>query len=126
MAGPRRGLPCWHTLGGMIAGAHFLFYSTNPDADRAFLRDVLALSSVDAGHGWLIFALPPSELAVHPVDGEAGEQKMASAELYFMTRDVQAFVATMEQRGVRCAPIDDVRWGMVTNFALPSGGKVGV
>jgi hypothetical protein len=114
----------------MIAGAHFLFYSTNPDADRAFLRDVLALSSVDAGRGWLIFGLPPSELAVHPADGDAsttpGAGKMLGVELYLMTPDVQAFVASLAQRGIDCAPINDLRWGAVTTFALPSGSRIGV
>jgi catechol 2,3-dioxygenase-like lactoylglutathione lyase family enzyme len=114
----------------MIAGAHFLLYTTNPEADRAFLRDVLELRAVDAGHGWLIFALPPSEVAVHPTDDSAAppqaDAKLLGAELYFMTRDVRGFVASLERQGVSCAPIDEARWGSVTSFALPSGGKIGV
>lgn len=114
----------------MIAGAHFLLYTTNPDADRTFLRDVLELRAVDAGHGWLIFALPPSEMAVHPADDNAAPPpaaaKLLGAELYFMTRDVRGFVAALERQGVSCAPIDEARWGSVTSFALPSGGRIGV
>jgi hypothetical protein len=114
----------------MIAGAHFLFFSTNPTADRAFLRDVLELHSIDSGGGWLIFTLPPSELAVHPTDGNlaqthAGEQ-LLGAVLYLMTRDIHAAVTSLQQRGVTCAPIQHERWGAVTTFALPSGGKLGV
>jgi hypothetical protein len=114
----------------MIAGAHFLLYSSNAEADRAFLRDVLKLTAVDAGHGWLIFGLPPAEIAVHPSDGDAASapasDKLLGAELYFMTRDVRAFVASLQERGVTCTPIQEARWGQFAIVALPSGGKIGV
>jgi hypothetical protein len=104
----------------MIVGAHSIIYSTNPEADRAFLRDVLRFPNVDVGHGWLIFGLPPAEVAVHPA--EEGEMH----ELYLMCDDVEAFVAEMNSRGVVCGPIHNQPWGALTHIALPSGGKLGV
>lgn len=103
----------------MITGAHSIIYSTNADADRAFLRDVLGLGGVDVGGGWLIFGLPPAEVAVHP-----GEQD--DHELYLLCDDVAAFVAEMEAKGVACAPVSDQRWGLLTEVTLPGGGKLGV
>jgi hypothetical protein len=104
----------------MIVGAHSIIYSTNPEADRAFLRDVLRFPNVDVGHGWLIFGLPPAEVAVHPA--EEGEMH----ELYLMCDDVEAFVAEMNSRGVVCGPIHNQPWGALTHIALPSGAKLGV
>jgi catechol 2,3-dioxygenase-like lactoylglutathione lyase family enzyme len=104
----------------MINGAHVIVYSTDAEADRAFLRDVLGLRHVDVGHGWLIFGLPPAELAVHP--GEHGDRH----ELYLMCDDVQAFVANMEKRRIACSPIQDQGWGVRTTVTLPGGGKLGV
>ena len=104
----------------MLTGAHAIIYSTDAEADRAFLRDVLKLPNVDVGGGWLIFGLPPSELAVHPSD-ENDKQ-----ELYFMCDDVDAFVATMKAHSVACAPVRDQGWGRVTQLALPGGGRLGV
>jgi catechol 2,3-dioxygenase-like lactoylglutathione lyase family enzyme len=104
----------------MINGAHVILYSTNAEADRAFFRDVLGLSHVDVGHGWLIFALPPSELAVHP-DDENGRH-----ELYLMCDDVTKFVESMATHGIDCTPVQSVGWGMLTQITLPGGGKVGV
>jgi hypothetical protein len=104
----------------MINGAHSILYSTNPEADRAFLRDVLKLPHVDVGHGWLIFALPPAEIAVHPAE------KNDVHELYLMCDDVQAFVREMEQRHIACGPIQDQRWGLLTQVTLPGGGRLGV
>ena len=104
----------------MIFGAHVIVYSEDDAADRAFFRDVLGYSSVDAGHGWLIFALPPAELAVHPTD-DAG-----SHELYFMTDDLQAELAKLAAKGVECAPVEEARWGSVTKIRLPGGGHVGL
>ncbi len=104
----------------MISGAHSIIYSTNAEADRAFLRDVLHLSGVDAGDGWLIFGLPPSELAVHP----AGENDVH--EFYLITDDVNAFVAALETRGTPCSVIQDRGWGLLTHLTLPGGGKLGV
>lgn len=104
----------------MITGAHSIIYSTNAEADRAFLRDVLGLRGVDVGGGWLIFGLPPSEVAVHPGERDAGH------ELYLLCDDVAAFVADMQARGVPCTPVADRRWGLLTEVTLPGGGKLGV
>jgi catechol 2,3-dioxygenase-like lactoylglutathione lyase family enzyme len=103
-----------------ITGAHTIIYSRDAEADRAFLRDVVGLPFVDAGHGWLIFALPPAEVAVHPAD--AGE----AHELYLMVDDVDEFISSMAARGVACSPPRDLRWGFLTQVQLPSGGKLGV
>ena len=103
-----------------ITGAHSIIYSTDAEADRAFLRDVLQFPSVDAGEGWLIFALPPSEVAVHP-DDENGTH-----ELYLMCDDANAFVAEMQHRGVACDPVQNAGWGLLTRLTLPGGGKLGV
>jgi catechol 2,3-dioxygenase-like lactoylglutathione lyase family enzyme len=104
----------------LINGAHVIIYSTNPDADRDFLKDVLALTHVDVGRGWLIFGLPPSEIAVHPAD-ESGRH-----ELYLMCDDVEHFVTQMRSRGLECAAVADQGWGLVTQMTLPGGGAVGV
>ena len=83
----------------MVTGAHTIIYSTNPEADRALLRDVLKLPHVDVGHGWLIFGLPPAEVAVHP-SGQNGVH-----EFYLMCDDVKSFVATMKEQNISCAEI---------------------
>ena len=106
-----------------ITGAHVLLYTTDPDADRAFFRDVLGFRWVDAGHGWLIFALPPSELALHPSDTPAAP---ASAVLYLMCDDVEGTVRSLESKGVSCTPLATERWGIRTSFRLPSGAEVGL
>ncbi|HEY2956453.1 MAG TPA: extradiol dioxygenase [Candidatus Eisenbacteria bacterium] len=104
----------------MITGAHSIIYSAKPEADRAFFRDVLKLPSVDVGFGWLIFALPPSEVAVHP------SERSDVHELYLLCDDVEAFVAEMKERGVVCGPVEDRGWGLLTQLTLPGGGKLGV
>jgi hypothetical protein len=104
----------------MIHGAHVIIYSKDSEADRAFFRDVLNYTSVDAGHGWLIFALPPAELAVHP------SEENDVHELFLMCDDVQAFIAEMKQKQVQCSPVDEQRWGSITRLTLPGGGKLGV
>ena len=104
----------------MIIGAHSIIYSTNPDADRAFLRDILELTHVDVGGGWLIFGGPPAEIAVHPAD------KNNVHELYLMCDDVAAFVADMARRNVACEPPTDQSWGVLTHVVLPGGGRLGV
>ena len=104
----------------MITGAHVIIYSTNPDADRAFLRDVLTLTSVDAGGGWLIFALAPAEVAVHPSD------KNDVHEVYFMTDNLDAEMARLKEKGVACSAPAQQSWGMSTRITLPSGGKLGL
>ncbi len=104
----------------MITGAHSIIYSRNPEADRALLRDVFELPNVDVGGGWLIFGLPPSEVAIHPGDNNNVH------ELYFMCDDIQAFVAAMSERDVECEPVRDQGWGLLTQMHLPGGGKLGV
>src|SRR4051812_26885982 len=104
----------------MIIGAHSIIYSTKPDADRALLRDVFKLPHVDVGGGWLIFGLPPAEVAVHP------SEKNDVHELYLMCDDVKAFMAEMEARHITCEPVQEQRWGLLTQVRLPGGGKLGV
>jgi catechol 2,3-dioxygenase-like lactoylglutathione lyase family enzyme len=104
----------------MISGAHVILYSADAEADRAFLRDVLKLRGVDAGEGWLIFALPPAEVAVHPA------AKSGAHELYLLCDDVAAFAAEMKRRKVECAPVQDRGWGLLTQLTLPGGGTLGV
>ena len=104
----------------MITGAHAVIFSRKPEADRAFLRDVLGLPHVDAGDGWLIFALPPSEVAVHPA------RTNDVHELYLMCSDVRAFVRSMQAKGVACSRITRLSWGRLTRVRLPGGGKLGV
>jgi hypothetical protein len=104
----------------MITGAHAIIYSTNPDADRVFLRDVLAFSHVDVGHGWLIFALPPAEVAVHP--GSRNDVH----ELYLMCDDIEVFMKRMAEHKVTCSAIQSLGWGLLTKIELPGGGKLGV
>ena len=104
----------------MITGAHSIIYSTNPEADRAFLRDVLALPHVDVGEGWLIFGLPPAEVAVHP------SAENDAHELYLLCDDVEAFVTAMSARSVACGPVMNRGWGLLTEVTLPGGGKLGV
>src|SRR5438552_17007856 len=104
----------------MIHGAHVILYSPDADADRAFFRDTLKYRHADAGHGWLIFALPPAEIAVHPT--ESG----ASQELFLMCDDVTAFIADMKAKGFACDPVSEQRWGRLTSLTLPSGAKLGV
>lgn len=104
----------------MITGAHSIIYSKDPEADRAFLRDVLKFPSVDVGEGWLIFGLPPAEVAVHP------SKKNDIHEFYLMCDDVTAFVAGMKKRKVACTPVQNMGWGSLTQVMLPGGGKLGV
>lgn len=104
----------------MITGAHSIIYSTNPDADRAFLRDVLKLTHVDAGEGWLIFGLPPSEVAVHPSD------KNDVHEFFLMCDDVQALIATMRKHRIACSPVHDRGWGLLAQVTLPAGGTLSI
>src|SRR5215468_7414956 len=103
----------------MITGAHSIIYSTIPDADRAFLRDVLKFPSVDVGHGWLIFGLPPAEVAVHP------SERNDVHEFYLMCDDVEALVAELGGHGVKCTAVQNQGWGMLTEVTLPGGGKLG-
>jgi catechol 2,3-dioxygenase-like lactoylglutathione lyase family enzyme len=104
----------------VLYGAHVILYSRDADADRAFLRDVVGFESVDAGAGWLIFALPPAEAAVHPTDGAA------SSELFLMSSDLPADMEALATKGVQCAEVEEARWGSLTRIALPSGATLGL
>jgi catechol 2,3-dioxygenase-like lactoylglutathione lyase family enzyme len=114
----------------MINGAHVLIYSTDPEADRAFFRDVLQLRSVDAGGGWLIFALPPAEVAVHPSDGEFSQRhaghNLLGALTYLMCDDLRATMKWLEAKDVACTAVEEARWGIKTTIRLPSGGELGL
>lgn len=103
-----------------IIGVHAMIYSKNADADRAFLRDVLGFKHIDAGDGWLIFALPPTEAGVHPHD------KNDEHELYLMTDDVKAETERLGKLGYVCASVQDQGYGLVTSVPLPGGGKLGL
>jgi catechol 2,3-dioxygenase-like lactoylglutathione lyase family enzyme len=106
----------------MINGAHVIIYSRDAEADRDFFRDVLGYPHVDAGHGWLIFKLPPAEVAVHPA--EAGGE---SHELFLMCDDLKRTVAELTDRGVEIVkPVQEERWGLLTSIRLPGGGEVGL
>src|SRR5437762_10852187 len=91
----------------MIFGAHVIVNSKDATADRAFLREVLGLSAVDAGHGWLIFALPPAEVAIHPAE-ENGR-----CELYFMCDDLKAEISALGEKGIQCSEVKEARWGSI-------------
>src|SRR5438067_2422378 len=104
----------------MINGAHCIINSTNPEGDRDFFRDVLALPNVDVGEGWLIFGLPPAEVAVHP------STKNDVHEFYLMCDDVEAFVAEMQRRNIACSAVQNQGWGLLTQLTLPGGGKLGI
>ncbi|WP_328606600.1 extradiol dioxygenase [Amycolatopsis sp. NBC_00345] len=105
----------------MINGGHVIVYSRDAEADRAFFRDVLEFPHVDVGGGWLIFKLPPSEVAVHPAEGPETQ------ELYLMCDDVDATVADLVAKGVEFTqPVTNAGWGRLTRLRLPGGGEVGL
>ena len=104
----------------MIFGAHVIVHSTDATADRTFFREVLGLPSVDAGHGWLIFALPPAEIAVHPVE------ERERHELYLMCDDLKAEISALGKKDVRCSEVQEARWGSITKIRLPGGSDVGL
>jgi catechol 2,3-dioxygenase-like lactoylglutathione lyase family enzyme len=105
----------------VITGVHAVMFTRDADGLRAFLRDVLGFESVDAGGGWLIFALPPAELAAHPSDGDT------SIELYLMCDDIEATVAELQAKGVEFTrPVSDEDWGLVTAMRVPGGGQLGL
>jgi len=110
-----------------MLGAHMLLYSRNAEADRAFLRDVLEWHFVDAGHGWLIFRLPPAEVAVHPADGESlPDGDLLRSDLYLMCDDLESLMKALKEKGVACGDVSKERWGIRTTITLPSGGKLGL
>lgn len=100
-------------------GAHVILYSRDAEADRAFLRDVLEFPHVDVGHGWLIFKLPPAEIATHPAEVERGE-------LYLMCEDLEGTMRALAAKGVSCGPVDSEQWGTKTSIPLPGGGVIGL
>ena len=104
----------------MITGAHVIIYSTDADADRAFFRDVLGYPHVDAGGGWLIFKLPPAEVAVHPTDG------VQKHELYLMCDDLDVTIGTLADHGITATSPTDEGWGILTTIRLPGGGDIGL
>jgi catechol 2,3-dioxygenase-like lactoylglutathione lyase family enzyme len=104
-----------------ISGAHVIIYSRDAEADRAFFKNVLGLESVDSGGGWLIFALPPAEVAIHPTDEQEHH------DLYLLCEDIETTVQELERRGVPLKrPFDEARWGRVTEITLPGGGQIGL
>jgi catechol 2,3-dioxygenase-like lactoylglutathione lyase family enzyme len=104
----------------MISGAHAILYSKDAEADRAFFRDVLGFKFVDAGHGWLIFALPPGEAAFHPSDQNGPH------ELYFMCDNLKSEMAALAKKAVTCSEVHEERWGSITRLRLPGGGEIGL
>jgi catechol 2,3-dioxygenase-like lactoylglutathione lyase family enzyme len=104
----------------MINGAHVIIYSKDAEADRSFFKDVLGFHHVDAGHGWLIFALPPAEVACHP--GDENDQH----ELYLMCDDLAAMMSALDAKGINCSEVEEPPWGRLTRITLPGGGKLGL
>ena len=104
-----------------VIGMHAILYSKSAEKDRKFFKEVLELSSVDAGEGWLIFGLPPAEIAVHP-DKQGGH-----AELYFMCKDIKTTMAALRRKRVRVVhDVADRGWGLLATIALPSGAPLGI
>jgi hypothetical protein len=114
----------------MFAGAHFLLYSKDPEADRAFLKSVLEFPAIDVGEGWLIFALPPAELGVHPSEDDFvqlhAEHRMLGAVLYLMCDDLASVTGLLKSKGVDCPEPIEAEWGLSTSIRLPSGGEIGL
>lgn len=104
----------------MIFGAHAIIYSNDAAADRAFFQEALGFSSVDAGHGWLLFALPSAELALHPADDGT------RSELDLMCTDLSAQISALQDKGVSCSEVEEARWGSMTRIRLPGGGEIGL
>lgn len=110
----------------MINGAHVILYSQDAEADRAFIRDVLGFANVDAGGGWLIFKLPPAEVAVHPADGPASHEATPEAthELYLMCDDIEQTLAELSGKGVTVSAVTGMGWGSLASITLPSGSEL--
>jgi catechol 2,3-dioxygenase-like lactoylglutathione lyase family enzyme len=116
----RFGSPIPSLEGHMISGAHVVVYTKDAEADRTFFHDVLGFRSVDAGHGWLIFGLPPGEAAFHP------SEKNGPHELYFLCEDLKIEMAALTEKGVTCSAVHEERWGSITKIRLPGGGEIGL
>jgi catechol 2,3-dioxygenase-like lactoylglutathione lyase family enzyme len=114
----------------MITGAHFLLYSRDAEADRSFFRDVLGFRAVDAGDGWLIFALPPAEMGAHPASGDFvqrhAEHTLLGTILYLMCDELRSTIKSLEAKNVTCTEIEEAEWGLKTTIRLPSGGEIGL
>jgi catechol 2,3-dioxygenase-like lactoylglutathione lyase family enzyme len=109
----------------VISGVHALVYVDDGDAARAFFRDVLGFAYVDSGDGWLIFALPPAEVGVHP--GPGWGRTPGDHELFLMCHDVEQAVSELERKGVEfLSPVTDEGWGLATRFRIPGGGELGL
>jgi predicted enzyme related to lactoylglutathione lyase len=105
-----------------ITGIHAILYTHDAESDRAWLAEVLGLESVDAGGGWLVFALPPAELAAHPASSQGGD-----VDLYLMCDDIETTMDELRDKGVAFdGPPTDERWGRTTKIALPSGARIGL
>jgi catechol 2,3-dioxygenase-like lactoylglutathione lyase family enzyme len=109
----------------MLTGAHVSVFSAKPEADVAFLKDVLGLPNVDAGGGRLIFGLPPAEIMIHETDADSASLS-GTHELYLMASNIEELVGVLENKGVACEARQDQGWGVVSGFALPSGTKLKV
>ncbi|HTD17668.1 MAG TPA: hypothetical protein VK673_20955 [Chthoniobacterales bacterium] len=114
----------------MVNGAHFLLLSNNPEADRAFFRDVLEFHSIDIGDGWLLFRLPPAELAVHPTDNVSvqphADRPLLPILLYLMCDDLNSTIESLKTKEIACTPVTEEPWGLRTTIRLPSGGEIGL
>jgi catechol 2,3-dioxygenase-like lactoylglutathione lyase family enzyme len=113
----------------VIIGSHFVLYSKDAEADRAFFRDVLGFRHVDAGGGWLIFAMSPAEAAIHPLEGGPDQKsghEMLNGEMYLMCDDLEAFMNNLKETGVQCSNVETARWGTTTKVKLPSGSSIGL
>jgi hypothetical protein len=114
----------------VINGVHFLLYSKDPEADRAFFRDVLGFRSVDAGHGWLIFQLPSAEMGVHPGSGDFvqmhADHPLLGAVLYLMCEDLRSTMQSLKNENVPCTEVIEADWGVTTTVKIPSGGSIGL
>ena len=106
----------------MIYGAHSIIYAEDAEAARAFFRDTLGLSNVDAGNGWLIFKSPPAELAVHPTDLASS----GTVEFYLMCDDLHATMSELKAKGVECGEVTEARWGLLTTLRVPGAGEIGL
>jgi hypothetical protein len=114
----------------MITGAHFLFYSSDIESDRIFFRDILGFRAVDDGGGWLIFALPPSEAAIHPLGGNShfshSGHELLGATLHLMCDDLPSVMKSLKDKNVSCTEVVNQPWGSSTTVRLPSGGSIGL
>ena len=104
----------------MIIGLHTIIYSKDAEKDRAFFRDVLGFKGVDIGHGWLIFKMPPAELAFHPTEDEEMH------EIYLICDNIKDTLADLKAKNVECTAVQEERWGSLISITLPGGGKLGI